>query len=240
MKKIMSEKEIQENEIKEMKYTEQEYMEGKKQFEEMTKQKDEKNKVFSSLQMEQLKCEYRYKDIEKKEQMYLQDKKDTDQIIDDIRFVASQKEVLSDYILYLLNYLKPKIEDLASEYFTIITDSLYTQLTLDEEYNILIDGKTIELYSGWEKDLANLCLRLSLWQNLTSNKWNPINFLILDEILWSQDKTRQNNILFNLKKLEYKFSQIILISHVDEIKDFATHLIEVRSINNEESEIRYA
>jgi DNA repair exonuclease SbcCD ATPase subunit len=42
-----------------------------------------------------------------------------------------------------------------------------------------------------------------------------------------------------LKKLEHKFSQIILISHLEEIKDLATNLIEVRALNKEESEVLY-
>ena len=146
---------------------------------------------------------------------------------------------MGDYILYMLSHLKPRIEDLASQYFAIITDNKYTQITLDQDYNIMIDGKNIELYSGGERDLANLCLRLSLGQNLTSSKGNPINFLVLDEVLASQDKARQQNILINLKKLESKFSQIILISHLDEIKEFATHLIEIRALNREESEVVY-
>ena len=65
---------------------------------------------------------------------------------------------------------------------------------------LYFDEKNIDLYSGWERDLANLCLRLSLWQNISYNNSNPINFLILDEVLASQDKERQQNILINLKK----------------------------------------
>jgi exonuclease SbcC len=110
---------------------------------------------------------------------------------------------------------------------------------LDEDYNILIDSKNLDLYSGWERDLANLCLRLSLGQNLTSTKWNPIHFLILDEVLASQDTQRQQNIFLNLKKLEKKFSQIILISHLEEMKDLAPHLIEIKAIDKDESTIYY-
>ena len=103
----------------------------------------------------------------------------------------------------------------------------------------MIDEKNIDLYSGWERDLANLCLRLSLWQNISYNNSNPINFLILDEVLASQDKERQQNILINLKKLEQKFSQIILISHLEDIKEMATNMIEVKQKNIEESMVCY-
>ncbi len=80
---------------------------------------------------------------------------------------------------------------------------------------------------------------MSLGQNLSQRRGNPINFLILDEVLGSQDKARQQNILLNLKKLEHKFSQILLISHLDEIKEFATNLIEIQSVNRDESRVVY-
>ena len=54
---------------------------------------------------------------------------------------------MADYIIYLLCHLKPRIEDLASEYFAIITDNKYTSISLDEDYNIMIDEKNIDLYS---------------------------------------------------------------------------------------------
>jgi exonuclease SbcC len=61
----------------------------------------------------------------------------------------------------------------------------------------------------------------------------------LDEVLASQDRERQQNILINLKKLENKFSQIILVSHLEEIKDLATNLIEIKIISKDESTVNY-
>lgn len=157
----------------------------------------------------------------------------------DLNKINIKIDILTQYIIYLQDILKPKIESIASSYFQILTNNKYTQISLDDEYNIFIDWKTIDIYSWWEKDLANLCLRLSLWQNLneTTLKWT--NFLILDEVLASQDRKRQENIVLNLKKLENKFSQILLVSHIEEIKDFATNLIEVYEKNEFESWIRY-
>jgi DNA repair exonuclease SbcCD ATPase subunit len=120
----------------------------------------------------------------------------------------------------------------------LATDNKYSSINLDEEYRIKIDWKNLELYSWWEQDLANLCLRIALWQNLSiTNSGNLINFLILDEVLWSQDKIRQQNILKALKKLEKKFSQIFLISHIDDLKDIWDNLIEVKTKDSLESEI---
>lgn len=147
-------------------------------------------------------------------------------------------EIVTKYKNFLISHLKPKIEDLASHYFSVMTDYKYATIEITEDYTIFIDWKSLEMYSGWEQDLANFCFRIALSQNITLlNSWNHINFMVLDEVLWSQDIWRRWNILASLKKLEDKFSQIILISHMDEVKDLATNLIEISAKNKFESEI---
>lgn len=233
--------EIQEGEKKltHIGFHQEEYENIKKEFEEGNQKIHLINTQINEIEKIKLSFQFSMKGLIQQEQDFLQDKKQIDIFVREASEFILKKQILSDYILYLLAYMKPRIEDLASEYFSIVTDGKYTSLTLDDDYNIMIDEKNLDLYSGWERDLANLCFRLSLWQNLTSNKWNPINFLILDEVLASQDKQRQENILIHLKKLENKFSQIILISHAEEMKELATHLIEIKSINREESSVFY-
>lgn len=197
----------------------------------------EKNKIIQVIKEQKQNLDFELQKLILKEKSFKQDHLLTQKLIKEISFFSIKIDIFKNYILYLLDYLKPHIEDLASHYFALITDNKYSSISLDENYNITIDGKNIEIYSWWEKDLANLCFRLSLGQNLTSSKWNPINFLVLDEILASQDKERQQNIIFNLLKLKSKFSQILLVSHIEESKEFVESLIEVKSINNEESKI---
>lgn len=220
-------------------YDEENYLKVREEFLTSSTFIKEKTQEISVLNNEKIKKDYELKELNEKLENFKKDNENIKNLASDIEYSHLKIKILSDYIIYLLEYLKPKIEDLASEYFSIITDYKYSYVTLDNDYNILIDGKNIDLFSGWERDLANLCLRLSLGQNLSLNRWNPINFLVLDEVLWSQDKERQQNILTNLKKLEHKFSQIILISHLEEIKDLATNLIEVRALNKEESWVLY-
>lgn len=198
-----------------------------------------KQKELNDIKQNILTIEFSLKNLERKLTDFKENKKQIDNFVNEINSLILKQQIMSDYIIYLLQHLKPRIEYLASEYFSIITDWKYFEISLDKNYNILIDGKNLDLYSGWERDLANLCLRLSLGQNLTSSKWNPINFLVLDEVLASQDKERQQNILINLKKLENKFSQIILISHLEEIKDLVTNLIEIKAISKQESVVKY-
>lgn len=210
-----------------------------KQFQEQHQKMYDINKEIHDIEKVKLTLEFDMKTLLVQEKDFVEDKKQIDIFVREVSESILKKQILSDYILYLLAYMKPRIEDIASEYFSLITDGKYTSLSLDEDYNIMIDEKNIDLYSGGERDLANLCFRLSLGQNLTTHKGNPIHFLVLDEILASQDRERQQNILLHLKKLENKFSQIILISHAEEMKELATNLMEVTSLSRQESTIVY-
>jgi len=239
IKKNKKEISILEENLKKIEFIQENYEKVKVVFYEISSNINSKQKEINDIKQNILVIEFSLKNLEKKLKDFKDDKKLIDTYIIEINNLSLKKQIMSDYIIYLLQHLKPRIEDLASEYFSIITDGKYFEISLDDDYNILIDGKNLDLYSGWERDLANLCLRLSLGQNLTSSKWNPINFLVLDEVLVSQDKERQQNILINLKKLENKFSQIILISHLEEIKDLATNLIEIKALNREESVVNY-
>lgn len=225
------------NDIKTLNFDEQKYGEKKQEYEnfyqilnEISHQISQKENILKEQQFQLLTLQNTKKQFESEQQ-------EQKKLMEEVDYLEHKKNVLAQYITHLLHFLKPNIEALTSEYFSKITDGKYSEVSLDENYNIMIDGKTIDLYSGGERDLANLCFRLSLGQNLSQRRGNPINFLVLDEVLGSQDKERQQNILINLKKLENKFSQILLISHVDEIKEFATNLIEVQSVNREESRV---
>ncbi len=231
-------KQIEKN-LKNINFDQKKYIDIKKIYENLNNQlltKTEEINIFYNKKNEFDKEIYKLDELIKKNKDLEETRKNT---IKQIDILNLKQKIFWDYSIYLLNFLKPKIEFLASNYFSVATNNKYAEITLDSEYRIKIDGKNIDLYSGWEQDLANLCLRIALWQNLNiTNSWNLINFLILDEVLWSQDKIRQENILKSLKKLENKFSQIILISHIEDLKDIWDNLIEVSNINNFESEIK--
>jgi exonuclease SbcC len=57
-------------------------------------------------------------------------------------------------------------------------------------------------------------------------------FIILDEIFGSQDLQRKGLIIQALNNLSKKFRQIILITHVEDIKDSVENIIEI--VENEE------
>ena len=86
----------------------------------------------------------------------------------------------------------------------------------------------VDRFSGGEKDLANLCLRLAISVTLTESAGLNRSFVILDEVFGSQDNERKNLILNGLAKLKDRFPQILLITHIDDIKDGVEQIIDVK------------
>ncbi|HPC11379.1 MAG TPA: SMC family ATPase, partial [candidate division Zixibacteria bacterium] len=112
-----------------------------------------------------------------------------------------------------------------------MTDGRYSMVELDEKYNlqVLDDGQFygIDRFSGGEKDLANLCLRLAISEALLQSAGIDRSFIILDEVFGSQDDGRKELIVQALTNLTHRFPQIFLITHVGDIRDRVECLIEV-------------
>jgi len=151
--------------------------------------------------------------------------------------ISMLKEIMVSFRLHLVSRIRPALSQYASSFFHDLTDGKYPEMTLDDQYNINIydDGKKypIQRFSGGEIDLANLCLRLAISDVITERAEGLFHFIILDEIFGSQDRLRQQNIMQELYKLSSTFKQIFLITHVEEIKHYLQHIIQVEETNDE-------
>ena len=139
--------------------------------------------------------------------------------------------LVSDYRQYLISRIRPKLSEISGALLSELTDGKYTGVELDEEYSLWIyDGSAkfpIQRFSGGEADIANLCLRLAISQLIAESSGIETGFIILDEIFGSQDAIRKAAILEALNRLSVKFRQIILITHIEDVKDTLENLIEV-------------
>jgi exonuclease SbcC len=149
----------------------------------------------------------------------------------DAQRLGMLSEVMDSYRTYLISQIRPALSQHASELFNELTDGKYSEIELDEDYNLLLYDRgspySIERFSGGEEDLANLCMRLAISEIITERAGSVFNFIILDEIFGSQDNIRKQNIIKALNGFSSKFRQIFLITHVDDIKHFTEHTIDV-------------
>lgn len=126
--------------------------------------------------------------------------------------------------------LRPELSEIASSFLGSLTDERYNRLELDERYDtvILEDGIAKPVISGGEEDLANLVLRLAISQMIADRSGQPFSLLVLDEVFGSLDASRRDNVLQLLHRLEDRFEQVILITHIESVREGVDRVITVR------------
>ena len=149
--------------------------------------------------------------------------------------------LMTEFRQHLITRIRPRLADLSSGLFSDMTGGKYSMVELDEKYNLRVmdSGQFfgVERFSGGEKDLANLCLRLAISLALTESAGLRRSFVILDEVFGSQDNERKELIIGALGSLKNRFPQILLITHVEDIRDQVEELIEVRPTSQGYSEV---
>jgi exonuclease SbcC len=130
-----------------------------------------------------------------------------------------------------LNFqLRPELSELASAFLHDLTDARYSELELDDNYNVLVleDGVPKPVISGGEEDLANLVLRLAISQMIAERAGQQFSLLVLDEVFGSLDESRRHNVVELLRRLQDRFEQVILITHIESVREGLDKIISVR------------
>jgi len=149
------------------------------------------------------------------------------------RMVVLEKTrgLIREYIIYLLNVIRAKIEGEVGRVLSEITDGRYENVLIDENFDILVNdlGENFPArrFSGGEQDDIAIALRIALSRYLAEiHNMTGGTFLIFDEIFGSQDEERRSNLISALRTQESHFPQIFLISHISDIQgEFSTSLL---------------
>ena len=126
--------------------------------------------------------------------------------------------------------LRPELSEIASAFLSDLTDARYSELELNEEYALSVreDGVPKPVISGGEEDLANLVLRLAISQMIAERSGQSFSLLILDEVFGSLDEARRGHVLELLRTLHQRFEQVIVITHIESVRDGLDRVITVR------------
>jgi len=139
--------------------------------------------------------------------------------------------LFTDFRKYTISRIRPRLAEHSSQLISEMSDGRYSMVELDEDYNLQImdSGQYfgVDRFSGGEKDLASLCLRLAISLALTESAGMERSFVILDEVFGSQDTSRRELIFQSLANLKERFPQIILVTHLEELKNQVEALIEL-------------
>jgi len=145
---------------------------------------------------------------------------------------AAAGRLLADVAERLATQIRPSLEGAISGLLATMSEGRFTKVRVSDEYDITVedDGKFRPLgeLSGGETDLVALAVRLALSQVVSERHGSGgAGFLILDECFASQDASRRQSVLNALRTLRDVYSQIFVISHVENIEDSADMVIEV-------------
>lgn len=136
--------------------------------------------------------------------------------------ISNQLVIINNTIKNLTDFKKSKIEsaipelsELTSDLVRNFTDNDFQDVVIDRDFSISVtksNGQVLPVnaLSGGEESVVAIALRLaiSLFLNGNSN-----GLIVMDEVLVSQSKNREQNILDTIANLNN--SQIILIAHSD-------------------------
>jgi exonuclease SbcC len=99
--------------------------------------------------------------------------------------------------------------------------------TLDIRISDGAGARDYELYSGGEAFRVNFAIRLALSQVLAGRKGARLQTLVIDEGFASQDQEGRQRLIEAINLVKADFAKILLITHLEELKDAFPTRIEV-------------
>lgn len=219
-------------EYKSVNYDEVKHKQKQKESDEVSTNKEQKLNQLNELKVQIATIQGQIKTIQQSldnnsiQLAKVQDKKD------DLIDYEKIKISLGDFKTKLNAKVAPRISDIASNMYSLITKGKYQHIEVSNDFDFYIydEGRKfpIERFSGGEVDLANLVLRIAISKTLTElSGTSSIGFLAFDEVFGSQDEARRMEILEAFHTIKEQYRQIFLISHEMEIKEMFESVVEL-------------
>jgi exonuclease SbcC len=99
--------------------------------------------------------------------------------------------------------------------------------TLDIQISDGAGVRDYEMYSGGEAFRVNFAVRLALSEVLAQRKGARLQTLVIDEGFGSQDIQGRQRLIEAINLVKSDFAKILVITHLDELKDAFPTRIEV-------------
>ena len=243
----------QKKEIKTVRANLEEVKDVPEKFTEVKNKKDKINEeeIKISKEYTEKKTQYseRAKEIQKLQTLKgtLKDMKKTQEDIKSaILIYAVLQDAFKQIPVQIQSRLRPRIRKETSGLLNEVTEGKYPFIDLEKDYSLTVyyDGNyyPISRFSGGEKDLINVCLRVGISRVLVSlsaqKSFARVQSLFLDECFGSFDMERRRNLLAALNQLRKYFAQIVLITHIEEIKEALPEAFLVEELEDGSSIIK--
>ena len=99
----------------------------------------------------------------------------------------------------------------------------------------IMDGSGVrdyEMFSGGEAFRVNFAIRLALSKVLSHRKGARLQTLVIDEGFGSQDNQGRQRLIEAINSVKSDFAKVLIITHLDELKDAFQTRIEVSKTEN--------
>lgn len=104
--------------------------------------------------------------------------------------------------------------------------------TLEIQISDSSGARDYEMYSGGEAFRVNFAIRLALSEILAQRKGARLQTLVIDEGFGSQDAQGRQRLVEAINLVRHDFEKILVITHLDELKDAFPNRIEVEKTEN--------
>jgi len=193
--------------LEELGFSKEEHANVKKTFEEKREEERQKELELERSRGEMKKREAEVEHLTKVIDELKRMEKEIVSLQEGVALSNKLHEVLKSFKTHLIARIRPMLSEYASVMLASLTDNRYSQLEVDENYEIQIhdgEGKyPIDRFSGGEADLANLSLRLAISQIIAERTGIArFNVIVLDEIFGSGPDPQEEHTQCTWRTLE--------------------------------------
>ena len=219
-----------ERELKTLAFNEESFLTVEREMQRLEEAWHEADRSVSTARAEATLARERLKESERREEEAAGRLARTAELQKEARLHGELDRAFDDLSADLNREIGPELSSLASGFMSSLTDGQYDEVQLDDEFNATVyeEGQARPVISGGEEDLVNLVLRLGVSQMIADRSGQPLSLLVLDEIFGSLDEVRRQSVVHLLRGLESRFPQVILITHVEGVREALDRVLRVR------------
>lgn len=144
---------------------------------------------------------------------------------------APRTGLLDQFRDHLVSRIGPAIQAESGRLMSAFTAGRYSDIVLDTEYEVYVqDGGqryTLSRFSGGERDLVHLALRLAVSRLLAERSGSEMRFLALDEVFGSLDRNRRDLVVGALHGLGGLYAQVLVVSHLESVQEALDHALNL-------------
>lgn len=213
------------------------------------------NSEANAVKKQQIMLEQNLSDIEEAKKILQEKKLNVQKVLDDKKHFEILEKAFSKNGIQaaLIETIVPEIEKEANKILTRLTDNqmhvaLKTQRekktasgmieTLDIVIADNLGSRNYEMYSGGEAFKVDFSLRLALSRLLANRASAKLQTLIIDEGFGSQDSSGRERLVEVIKSIENEFELILVVTHIDELKESFPVQLYVTKDDEEGSKVR--